>query len=68
MLHWNGLLETKKMVVSEIPYEYKEIIYKLGKHHREPLSGSSCPFILPKARFMIFQFLNGQVAIKKLAL
>ena len=31
------IIEAKKLVVSEIPYEYKEIIYQLGKHHREPL-------------------------------
>ena len=28
------IIETKKMVVSEVPFEYKEIIYQLGKHHR----------------------------------
>ncbi len=27
------IIETKKMVVSEVPFEFKEIIYQLGKHH-----------------------------------
>jgi hypothetical protein len=38
------IIETKKMAVSEVPYEYKEVIYQLGKHHREPLSGAILPF------------------------
>ncbi len=32
------IIETKKMVVSEIPYHFKDLIYQLGKHHRQPLS------------------------------
>ncbi|HEY4935183.1 MAG TPA: hypothetical protein VII44_01310, partial [Puia sp.] len=38
------IIETKKLAVSEVPYEYKDIIYQLGKHHREPLSGTLPPF------------------------
>ena len=38
------IMEAKKICVSEIPYEYKDIVYQLGKHHREPLSESVLPF------------------------
>ena len=38
------MIEAKKIVVSEVPYEYKEIIYQLGKHHRKPLSETGVPF------------------------
>jgi hypothetical protein len=38
------IIETKKIAVSEVPYEYKEVIYRLGKHHREPLNASELPF------------------------
>jgi hypothetical protein len=38
------IIETKKMVVSEIPYQFKDLIYQLGKHHRQPLSESKLPF------------------------
>ena len=31
------IIATKKMAISEIPYSYKDIIYKLGKHHRGPV-------------------------------
>ena len=27
------IIATKKIVVAEVPFEYKDIIYKLGKHH-----------------------------------
>jgi hypothetical protein len=40
------IIETKKMVVSEIPYQFKDIIYQLGKHHHQPLSDSKPPFDL----------------------
>jgi flavin reductase (DIM6/NTAB) family NADH-FMN oxidoreductase RutF len=40
------IIETKKLAVSEIPYEQKNIIYQLGKHHREPLSETHLPFEL----------------------
>jgi flavin reductase (DIM6/NTAB) family NADH-FMN oxidoreductase RutF len=32
------------MVISEVPFEYKNMIYQLGKHHRKPLSDSGAPF------------------------
>jgi hypothetical protein len=38
------IIESKKLAVSEIPYEHKNIIYQLGKHHREPLSETYFPF------------------------
>ena len=31
-------------MVSEVPFDYKEIIYQLGKHHRKPLSETRVPF------------------------
>jgi hypothetical protein len=48
------IIETKKMAVSEVPYEFKDTIYQLGKHHREPLSGSDLPFGLIDSK--IFNF------------
>jgi hypothetical protein len=39
------IIETKKMAVSEIPFEYKDIIYQLGKHHRGPVSSAMPPLI-----------------------
>ena len=38
------LISTKKVVISEVPFTYKDIIYKLGKHHSQPLSANSLPF------------------------
>ena len=38
------IIETKKMVVSEIPYQFKDLIYQLGKHHRQPLSETKLSF------------------------
>jgi len=32
-----GIMETKKLVVSEVPYHYKDVIYQLGKHHQKRL-------------------------------
>ncbi len=43
------IIETKKMVVSEVPYEHKKVIYQLGKHHREPLSDTKLPFRLTQS-------------------
>jgi hypothetical protein len=48
------IIETKKMVVSEIPYEYKDVIYKLGRHHREPLSGTKLPFSFTQSELYDF--------------
>jgi len=46
------IIKTKKMVVSEIPYHYKDIIYQLGKHHSNPLSAAALPFdVLPSEKF-----------------
>ncbi len=38
------IIEQKKIVVSEIPFEKKDIIYQLGKHHRKPLSETGLSF------------------------
>jgi hypothetical protein len=38
------IIETKKLAVSEVPYKYKDIVYRLGKHHHEPLSANIPPF------------------------
>jgi hypothetical protein len=38
------IIEAKKIVVSEVPFEYKDIIYQLGKHHSTPLSTTALPF------------------------
>jgi hypothetical protein len=38
------IIATGKLVVSEVPYEYKDTIYKLGKHHRKPMSETTLPF------------------------
>ncbi len=40
------IIEAKKLVVSEVPNEYKEIIYRLGKQHRQQLAGTVLPFDL----------------------
>lgn len=39
------ILETRRLVVSEVSYEYKETIYQLGRHHSgHPPSLKSLPF------------------------
>jgi hypothetical protein len=39
------IIETKKIVVSEVSFNYKNIIYQLGEHHRtNPPSFNSLPF------------------------
>jgi hypothetical protein len=39
------IIDTKKIVVSEVPYIYKDIIYELGKHHSgAPPSADALPF------------------------
>jgi hypothetical protein len=48
------IIENGKMAVSEIPYEHKDIIYQLGKHHRQPMSETSLPFDLIRSE--IFDF------------
>jgi len=32
------IIESKKLVVSELPFGYKDLIYQLGKHHRGPVA------------------------------
>ena len=48
------IIKDGKIAVSEIPYEYKNIIYQLGKHHRKAMSDSSLPFGLIKSEFFDF--------------
>ncbi len=60
------IIETKKMVVSEIPYEFKEIIYKLGKHHREPLSGNKLPFNLTQSAIYDFPIPEWAISYKEI--
>lgn len=39
------IIESKKIVVSEVPYIYKDTIYELGKHHSgSPPKADSLPF------------------------
>jgi hypothetical protein len=38
------IIATGKLVVSEVPYKYKDTIYQLGKHHRKPMSETTLPF------------------------
>ncbi len=38
------IIETGKICVSEVPYDYKSVIYQLGKHHKKPLSETQLPF------------------------
>jgi hypothetical protein len=61
------IIETKRMVVSEVSCEYKEIIYQLGKHHREPLSDAKLPFSLIQSEiydFPIPEWVTGYKEIK----
>ncbi len=62
------IIETKKMVVSEIPYEYKEIIYRLGKHHREPLSGTKLPFNLTQSSIYNFPIPEWAISYKEISI
>jgi hypothetical protein len=62
------IMETKKMVVSEVPFEYKEIIYKLGKHHREPLSGAGLPFNLTQSSIYHFPIPEWAISYKEISI
>ena len=62
------IIETKKLVVSEVPYEYKEIIYKLGKHHREPLSDTNLPFNLAKSSVFNFPIPEWAISYKEISI
>ena len=47
----DGIIKTGKLVVSEVPYEYKDIIYQLGKHHSsKPPPLASLPFKLVQSK------------------
>jgi len=49
------IIETKKIVVSEIPFKYKEAIYQLGRHHlSNPPSPDSLPFEVFKSEIFGF--------------
>jgi hypothetical protein len=47
------IIEAKKIVVSEVPYVYKDIIYQLGSHHStKPPSIEHLPFkVIPSPEF-----------------
>jgi hypothetical protein len=34
------IMEAKKLVIAEVPYQYKDVIYRLGKYHRNPISAT----------------------------
>ncbi len=38
------IIESGKLCVSEVAYRYKQVIYQLGKHHKEALSETRLPF------------------------
>lgn len=64
------IIETKKILVSEIPYEHKNVIYQLGKHHRDPLSVNALPFDIiesEKFHFPVPAWANSykEIAIEK---
>ena len=49
------IIETKNIVVSEFPYQYKEIIYQLGKYHSSDLSALTfLPFKLIQSNYHKF--------------
>ena len=51
------IVEAKRLVVSEVPYMYKEIIYELGKHHgSNPPSKESLPFEISQTENFGFPF------------
>jgi hypothetical protein len=61
------MIAAKKIVVSEIPYEYKDIIYQLGKYHRKPLSEIGTPFGIIQSEFFRFpvpEWANGYKEIR----
>ncbi len=46
-----GIINTGKLVVSEVPFKYKNIIYQLGKHHSSsPPPLTSLPFNLVQTK------------------
>ncbi len=60
------IIETRRMVVSEVPYEYKEVIYHLGKHHKEPLSDTKLPFSLIQSEVYNFPIPEWVVGYKEI--
>jgi hypothetical protein len=48
------IIKKGQMVVSEIPYQYKDIIYQLGKHHHQPLSDMEPPFEINRTELFNF--------------
>ena len=57
----NEVIKTKKIVIAEVPFEYKEEIYKLGRHH------SSKPLPLEQLPFKIFNSKNFGFPVPKWA-
>ncbi|MEP6950891.1 MAG: hypothetical protein ABI863_16515 [Ginsengibacter sp.] len=62
------IIETKKIVVSEVPYVYKDIIYELGRHHGSaPPSPGSLPFKIMQTEsfgFLIPEWADGYKEIQ----
>ncbi len=62
------IIETKKIVVSEVPYIYKDTIYELGKHHSgAPPSPGSLPFKITQTEnfeFFIPEWIDSYKEIK----
>jgi len=48
------IIETKSVVVAEFPYQYKDIIYQLGKHHGTDPSLTSLPFKIIQSDYYKF--------------
>ena len=49
------IIETKKIVVSEVSYKYKDVVYQLGKHHgSNPPTFDSLPFKTIKSEKFLF--------------
>ena len=49
-----GIIESGKIVVSEVPFQYKDLIYQLGQHHKNSISKSSLPFDIIKSDLFSF--------------
>lgn len=63
------ILETGKLVVSEIPFGYKQLIYQLGKHHSSSVpSLESLPFTVIKSKLFGFPVPSWAASYKEITL
>ncbi len=63
------IIETKKIVVSEISFEHKDIIYQLGKHHSvSPPLIDSLPFGVMKSKDLGFYIPEWAESYKEIAI